>query len=338
MDTKKLLHKINKFFRSEKLIAELFLENYEEFNIYFRIGYNKKRKCYRLSWFDLNLMETNDVEKYLSFEYIPDQIIEHITNFYANLELENKDLYDKEIIKDKVHLKVNLKTKNSNYFETTFYKYIPFELKEISDIISIILNTAPRKLQEFLFQLHARLNGEESKYNYKTKINFDLINDDIDSLFDKKDIELGKALCEKVVFLERIDSRFFAVVANPENLYLNIVDYNDETKEMSVHCSCSNTCYCPELYATLNAIKNNQLKKFFKVRVKNEKQNILVKYMTYDFIMCVGTLDEDKLLIVNNNGNLDALPIFDENGNVQIEIIDDSEEHTLENAINNLIN
>ena len=60
--------------------------------------------------------------------------------------------------------------------------------KEISDIISIILNTAPRKLQEFLFQLHARLNGEESKYNYKTKINFDLINDDIDSLFDKKDI------------------------------------------------------------------------------------------------------------------------------------------------------
>ena len=45
MDTKKLLDKINKFFKSEKLIAELFLENYEEFNIYFRIGYNKKRKC-----------------------------------------------------------------------------------------------------------------------------------------------------------------------------------------------------------------------------------------------------------------------------------------------------
>ena len=85
MDTKKLLHKINKFFKSEKLIAELFLENYEEFNIYFRIGYNKKRKCYRLSWFDLNLMETNDVEKYLSFEYIPDQIIEHITNFIETI-------------------------------------------------------------------------------------------------------------------------------------------------------------------------------------------------------------------------------------------------------------
>ena len=54
--------------------------------------------------------------------------------------------------------------------------------------------------------------------------------------------------------------------------------------------------------------------------------------------MCVGTLDEDKLLIVNNNGNLDALPILNDKGEVQIEIIDDSEEHTLENAINKLIN
>lgn len=333
MDMEKIMNRINKYFKNEKLVAELFLENYEEFNIYFRIGYNKKHKCYRLSWFDLNLMETNDIEKYLSFEYIPNQIIEHITNFYANLELENKDFYDKEIIKDKVHLKVNLKTKNNDFFETTFYKYIPFEVKEISDIISIILNTAPRKLQEFLFQLHAKLNGEESKYNYKTKINFDLFNDDIDKLFEKKDIELGKTLCDKVVFLERIDSRFFAVVANPENLYLNIVDYNDETKEMSVHCSCDNFCYCPELYATLNAIKNNKIKKFFKIRMKNNDQNILLKYMTYDFIMCVGTLDQDKLLIVNNNGNLDALPILNDKGEVQIEIIDDSEEHTLENAI-----
>lgn len=338
MEIDKLMNKINKYFKNEKLIAELFLENYEEFNIYFRIGYNKKNKCYRLSWFDLNLMETNNIEKYLSFEYVPDQIIEHITNFYANLDLENKNLYENERIKDRVYLRVNLKTKNNSYFETTFYKYIPFELKEISDIISIILNTAPRKLQEFLFQLHAKLNGEESKYNYKTKINFDLVNDDIDKLFEKKDIELGKTLCDKVIFLERIDSRFFSVVANPENLYLNIVDYNDETKEISVHCSCPNICYCPELYATLNAIKNNQLKKFFKVRMKNENQNILVKYLTYDFIMCVGTLDEDKLLIVNNNGNLDALPILNDKGEVQIEIIDDSEEHTLENAINKLIN
>lgn len=338
MDVNKLMNKINRYFKGEKMIAELFLENYEEFNIYFRIGYNKKNKCYRLYWFDLNLIEDNNIEKYLSFEYIPNQIIDHITNFYANLELENLNYYDKDMVKDKVYLKVNLKTKNNDYYETTFYKYIPFEIKEVSDIISIILNTAPRKLQEFLFQLHAKLNGEESKYNYKTKISFDLINDDIDDLFEKKDIELGKTLCDKVVFLERIDSRFFSVVANPENLYLNIVDYNDETKEISVHCSCANVCYCPELYATLKAIKNNQLKKFFKVRMKNENQNILVKYMTYDFIMCVGTLDEDKLLIVNNNGNLDALPILNENGEVQIEIIDDSEEHTLENAINKLIN
>ena len=61
MNIKKLMDKINKHFKKDKLFAELFLENYEEFNIYFRIDYLKKEKCYKMSWFDLNLMETDDI-------------------------------------------------------------------------------------------------------------------------------------------------------------------------------------------------------------------------------------------------------------------------------------
>ncbi len=339
MNIKKLMDKINKYFKKDKLFAELYLENYEEFNIYFRIDYIKKHKCYRLSWFDLNLMETDDVEKYISQEYIPEPIIKHIIDFYSNLELENKNYYDGENIKDKVHLYVNTKTKKNDYFETTFYKYIPFEIKEVSDIISIILNTAPRKLQEFLFQMHAKLNGEETKYNYKTKVRFNLFKDDIDSLFQLNVKENGMKYYEegKVLFLEKIDSRYFSIVAGPENVYLNIVDYDEDNKEMSVHCSCPCDFYCEHLYSTLLAIQNQKFNKFFKIRHIDEGQNMLVKYMTYDFVMCIGTV-EKNLLIVNNHGGLEMVPLQNEDGHLQWEIIEDNDKHELENKINELMN
>lgn len=338
MDIKKILDKINKYFKSDKLFAELFLENYEEFNLYFRIDYIKKHKCYRLSWFDLNLMESYDIDKYISFEYVPLQIINHIKKYYSNLDLDNKEYYDKEKIKNKVHLYVNTQTKKNEYFETTFEKYIPFEIKEVSDIISIILNTAPRKLQEFLFQLHAKLNGEESKYNYKTKIVFNIFNEDIKSLFQSHIIERGEKYYNenKVLFLEKIDTRYFSVVAGNDNVYLNIIDFNDETNELSVHCSCPCDFYCKHLYASLKSIKEGKFRKFFKIRHINEKENMLVKYMTYDFIMCIGTL-ENNLLIVNNNGGLDAVSLLNDQGKLQWEIIEDSDKKELENKIKEIL-
>ena len=339
MDINKLMDKIKKYFKKDKLIAELYLENYEEFNIYFRIDYIKKHKTYKLSWFDLNLMDSYEIDKYISQEYIPEPIIKHIIEFYSNLTLENKNYFEEEFIKDKVYLKVNTKTKTNEYFETTFYKYIPFEIKEVSDIISIILNTAPRKLQEFLFQLHAKLNGEETKYNYKTKIIFDLYKGDIDSLFQLQIKPKGEIYYNegKVLFLEKIDSRYFSIVAGNQNIYLNIIDYDEEKKEMSVHCSCPCDFYCKHLYASLKAIQNKKYNKFFKIRHIDTNQNMLVKYMTYDFVMCIGTVDKN-LLIVNNRGGLETVTLLNEEGKLQWEIVEDNDRHELENKINELIN
>ena len=130
----------------------MFKENYEEYNIYFRIDYFKKHKCYRLSWFDLNLMENDDIEKYISYEYVPDRIIEYISEITEKFNKKNKDYYEEENmdeIRDKVHLTINSKTKKSERLEITFYKFIPEEIKEIAEILSILFNTAPKKLQNF---------------------------------------------------------------------------------------------------------------------------------------------------------------------------------------------
>ena len=65
------LTKIKKYFKNKKLFMDIYLQNYEGFNIYIRIDYIKKLDCYRLSWFDLALTDTKNIEKTLNTEFFP---------------------------------------------------------------------------------------------------------------------------------------------------------------------------------------------------------------------------------------------------------------------------
>ena len=331
-----------KVYKKEELFAELYLENYEEYNIYFRIDYFKKEKSYKLSWYDLNLIESYDIEKYSSIEYIPDKIIEHIKSEFENYEIKSKNFYKKNknsYISDKVYLKVNTKTKKEEYFETTFYKYIPEEIKEIVDIISIIFNTAPRKLQTFLYELNAKLNKEETKYNYKTKIKFNLYKDDIKQLFSDQIYERGIDYYNenRVIFLEKVDTRYFAAVAGNQNVYLTIIDYKEENEELYVHCSCPCDFYCKHLAATLEAIQNNKVNRFFKIRHNKENENLLIKYMNFEFLLCIGIL-EKKFIVVNSNGNLETINILDNNNEYHWEILEDTQNNDLERQVKEILN
>ena len=342
METDKLLNKIKKYYKKEEMFAELYLENYEEYNIYFRIDYFKKEKCYRLSWFDLNLMESYDIKKYISVEYIPDKIIEHVVNEFEKYDFLSKNYYqkiNKSSVSDKAYLRVNTKTKKEKFFETTFYKYIPFEIKEISDIISIILNTAPRKLQTFLYELNAKLNGEDSKYNYKTKIKINIYKDEIKELFNPLIYEKGIKYYKenRVIFLEKVDTRYFAAIAGNQNVYLTIIDYHEDVEELYVHCSCPCDFYCKHLAAALESIQKNKIKRFFKIRYNKEKENLLIKYMNFEFLLCIGIVD-NKFIVVNGNGNLETINILDDNNEYHWQILEDSKNNDLENQIKEILN
>lgn len=342
MNKEKLLEKIKKYFKKSKNYLELYLENYEEYNIYFRIDYYKKHKCYRLSWFDLNLMETDDIEKYISFEYVPDKIVEFINEITEKYNRKNKDYYEEENfdeIRDKVYLKIDTKTKKSNYLEISFYKFLPEEAKELAEIFSILFSTVPRKLQNFWYEILASLNGEESKYKYKSKIKFDIFNDDLKELFPEKIYERGEKYFKefRVLFLEKIDNRYFGVIGGLRDLYLCIVDYNEETKDLCVHCSCPCDYYCKHLCAMIIAIRNKRMNRFLKIRNKKLDSNLLIKYMNFDFLLCVGNTD-DKFIIVNNNGYLETVPIMNENNKCDWEIIEDTPNNDLEKYIEKISN
>ena len=337
MEREKLLGKIKKCFKKEKLYLELYLENYEEYNIYFRIDYFKKHKCYRLSWFDLNLMEIDDIEKYVSYEYVPDRIIDYISEITEKFNKNNKDYYKEENmdeIRDKVHLTINSKTKKSECLKITFYKFIPEEIKEIAEILSILFNTAPKKLQNFWYEMIASLNGEENKYKYKSKIKFNIFKDDLKQLFPEKVYDRGKKYYKefRVLFLEKIDNRYFGVIGGLRDLYLCIVDYDEETNDLCVHCSCPCDYYCKHLCAMMMAIRDKRINRFLKIRSKKLDNNLLIKYMNFDFLLCVGNTD-DKFIIVNNNGFLETVPIMNEDGKCDWEIIEDTPNNDLEKYI-----
>ena len=82
----KKIEQVQKHFKKDKNILELTLFNYEGYYIYIRLDELKSTKTYKLSWIDLALMQTKDVEKYVSYEYIPNDRINEFINNVNNLE------------------------------------------------------------------------------------------------------------------------------------------------------------------------------------------------------------------------------------------------------------
>ena len=61
---------IKKYYRKQPIFLDLTFINYEENNIYIVLNYMKKTNSYCLSWFNLDMIEDNNIEKYLSCSYI----------------------------------------------------------------------------------------------------------------------------------------------------------------------------------------------------------------------------------------------------------------------------
>ena len=124
-ETQNKIELINKYFKKDNNIIELSLINYEGYNIYIRLDELKRTKTFKLSWFDLDLILDKNMDKYVSFEYIPkDKIEAFINNINA---LENINTNYKSEVQDncKVKLDVKINTKNKEQISVEFYKYLP---------------------------------------------------------------------------------------------------------------------------------------------------------------------------------------------------------------------
>lgn len=337
-DMTKKLEQVKKYLKHNKNILELSLQNYEGYYIYIRIDELKSTKTYKISWIDLALIESKDIEKYISYEYIPKDNINIFINNVNNLDnivtnYENDNISNEGL----VILNVNVETFNKEKISIKFNKYIPTNLSYIYNILNFLFQNLPKKLEGFFYEMISSLTGETIKYEYKKEFEFDLFNDDIDKIFAPKIVERGLEYYDdgSVLFLEKIDDRYFAVVEGT-NDYLVIVKYNEEDKKLQLYCNCPCEFFCKHMYAVLMSIRNNDFNRFFKISPKNNTKDLLEKVLSFDYYLCVGIV-EDKLEIVNNNGNIELVDIVDDNNNPLWDVLEDTENEDLTHEIENTI-
>lgn len=335
-ECRKKIDLIRKYFRKDKMFLELILFNYSGYYIYVRIDYLKKTKSYKLSWFDLDKVLDNNIDKYSSFEYMEDNIINDISFIFNNYDcdLEKKRSLNDE---DLVTLKANIKTKVNKMIDVEFNRYLPRDLRVLDSLFIIIFRYLPKRLDSFLEEIFASIYNN-STYDYRREIDLDLFNDDIDDIFSYSITKRGLDYYEndKVLYLEKVDDRYFSVVEGSKK-YVVVIKYNEEKKKMSVYCSCPCDFYCKHIYAVILSIRNNELKRFCKVMFKDKSKNLLERMLDYDYFLCLDVVDDKYLEIINNKGDIELVPILDSEGMEQFDILEDTDEFLITNKIRKII-
>ena len=334
MDNNKKIALIKKQYKNTDMLFDLYLENYHNFYIYIRLDYYKKLKLYKLSWIDLANIDTKDIASTISYEYIPLGIIGELEQIAKNIHI-NK--YEK-ITKDEYKVTINNNLFN-NKFTFTFNRYIPKELSILFNLLVVIFDNLPRKLNSFLEELGAEIIGNTKKYEYTEEFKFDLFNDNLDSLFDYQIIARGKEYHEegRVFFLEKIKDRYFAVVGGKNLLYVVIIKYDEENKKTSVYCSCPCEYYCKHIYAVILAIRNNELRKFYKITHNSDDLNLLDRVMNFNFLLTIGIDDQGNNYLVIEDGQLKLLPVLNSDGKSEWIVLEDDEKETLTKRLNTIV-
>ena len=320
---------IKKKYKNNNLFLEIYLLDYEGFNIYIRIDYDKKLDVYKLNWYDLESIQDKNIEKYMGSEYINRKTLNNILKILENKENNYHEEQDKNIVALNIYI-------NEGY-HYQFTRFIPKELSFLSEIFVTIFENLPKKLEEFLYELHADIMETRTKYEYHDEFDFDLYEGDLTTIFNDKTIERGKKYYKenKVKFLEKIDDKYYSIVSGTEK-YLTVIKYDEETQKMLVYCTCPCEFYCKHIYAVIKAIRKNEIRKFYKVLYINKKQNLLENTTNNKYTLCSG-LEEDYLEIINKYGEIELVPLLDEDNNLNFKVLEDDENKTLTKEINKII-
>lgn len=328
---------IKKYYKKDNLFLELKLLNYSGYNLYIILTESKKYNVFKLCWFDLDDIKDKKIDKYISQQYINSEIINLIEKTYSEYPVDSH--YIDKFLTDKntVIFNANLKTKTADKINVSFNNYIPKNLDNLTELFIFIFKNMPRAYEGFLYKLLAKITGNTEMYEYKEEFDFDLFNDDMDSLFHYHISERGKKYYEeeRVKFLEKFDDKYFAIVEGTKK-YVVIIKYDDKEKKTQVYCSCPCEFYCKHIYAVMMSIRNHKFNNFYKIMYENDSKSLLERIIDFEYILCIGLVGKN-FEIVNNYGEIELFPIFDKNNEYHWVILEDSTDKLLQNELNQFI-
>lgn len=330
-DYKGKLSYIEKYYKDDTLFFAAYLNNYNNFHIYIRIDYIDKLKCYKLRWFDLDFVKDSKIVKYESSEMVEEDVIDTIEKLCTVLNVDQKKNYwGKE---NNVGIYIDAKCKNSDEVKIKFYKYIPEHCEALYQIMSIIFEIVPRKLYPFFEEIGYIFNGGADTFEYEKRFRFDLFKGDLDKVFNIPTCVRGTRYYDerRVLFLEKVDDRYFAVV-NGNELYLVIIKYDEVSKDMQVYCSCPCDVFCKHIYAVIMAIREKDFKPFYKVMPKREYTDMFDKLMNINYTFSIGMV-EDVIGIIGEDGYIEWLDILDEDKKSKWIIVEDDDKQRFTKAM-----
>ena len=105
---------------------------------------------------------------------------------------------------------------------------------------------------------------------------------------------------------------------------------------MQVYCSCPCEFFCKHIYATILSIRNNEFRKFYKI-TRNIDNPLLDKIINFKFLLSIGIDDQGNNYLIIEDGAIKLLPIINDSGNSEWTILEDDENNTLIERLENIL-
>ncbi len=328
---KSVFDKIEKHLRKKghQLYMSVFLGNYNGNNIYIRFDYVPKLSCYKIVWVDLNFFNEKDIDSFINMQAMTKVLALRLVDMMAKYDYVSNYSFNNRIIGDRVEILSYFKDR---VYEFVFDRFLPLDLKFLINPLAIIFSYLPRSMEVFLNEMFAKFDGYEKNYMFRKPIRFDLFKDDLLELFKPGSLPMAKKMYESgaVSFLEKIGKKYYAIVDDrrPHLVVITELDKN----VYKFNCSCKIDNYCRHLYAVIMAIRNNDFKKFYKVKYTGREETLLEKVTLSNFYLCFG-VDQDKLLIIS--GDEIVIPVnMLHDGKKVFEVIEDDDDLSLSKILN----
>ena len=307
------------------LIASLYLENYNHYNIYIRFDYVKTIQAYKIVWIDMDFMNYKHIKDYINQQVMTRNMGLKLDRLLGNVNYENIYEENENILGDRLELVFNNRFGTKEY---SFARFLPKKYKDLFDPIIIMFTYLPRAMEVILEEILAPYNDAEEYYNQLKPIRFNLQKDKIDKIFREDVITRGKKYYEEnhILFLEKLDNKYLAVIKGNSKPYIVTIQEVNEDFTL-IRCTCPCESYCKHEYATLLAIKEKKFNNFYKVRFNGKEETLLEKVKNGSYSLCCG-VDGDFLLIITYEHEIVKMPII-LNGKKCFEVIEDDDELTL---------
>lgn len=315
--------------KSEEIILDLYLKDYDKSNFYFALVFNKKIEKFKVLYVPIDGISKNDkIEEYFCYQFIFLHTVNYMLETIALNESKfgNKNLDRANSKMTSYYIEINTYVDSKNY-KYTFTQFIDKEFLFFFDILVTLFEHLPNVVSELCTKLLGKFNDDYELIEYTSSYEFNF-NDDLERLFSRSVIEDCKYTFDDIDFLEQIGNRYYAVVKG----YLVIIEYSEYNNLFNVS-SLDFDNLGEEIYIITRAIKEEYQREFYRLMIANSEEDF--ENNQGDYYLCYG-IDDEKFKVANGKENIDVTLDLIKNKCVKILNSDSELEEQLRNYLSEI--